>query len=409
MILRRYLIKEVATTTALVLGFLVVMLLGGRLIRYFGMAAEGGLDVGVLFTLIGYNLPYFLELIFPLSFFIGLMLVFGRLYADHEMAVMNASGISRGKVARLILPLVIVAFVVQCFITMAGKPWGVAKATNIWQEQSVLEVFDFITPKKFVSSGDYHLYVGEIGENREYLKDVIVIQMPKGQTPESMNDIANQNEDAAKKAEALAQSLPSEFVRVKDTLIYAKSATQVESDDGVVRLDLHQGRRYEVDAASKQYSQIGFERYRISLAAGKTNDLKPMKIEGWTSSELLANLNKTTPNPSSSEIHAELGYRFSLPWLIVIAAMLAPPLAQVRPRQGRWLKLIPAIFIFVANVLILISLKESIAKGKVGDWAYPVAVLLLVLFAFYMNHHDRVVARLRLSRQNARRDEGVGA
>lgn len=409
MILRRYLIKEVATTTALVLGFLVVMLLGGRLIRYFGMAAEGGLDVGVLFTLIGYNLPYFLELIFPLSFFIGLMLVFGRLYADHEMAVMNASGISRGKVARLILPLVIVAFVVQCFITMAGKPWGVAKATNIWQEQSVLEVFDFITPKKFVSSGDYHLYVGEIGENREYLKDVIVIQMPKGQTPDSMNDIANQNEDAAKKAEALAQSLPSEFVRAKDTLIYAKSATQVESDDGVVRLDLHQGRRYEVDAASKQYSQIGFERYRISLAAGKTNDLKPMKIEGWASSELLANLNKTTPNPSSSEIHAELGYRLSLPWLIVIAAMLAPPLAQVRPRQGRWLKLIPAIFIFVANVLILISLKESIAKGKVGDWAYPVVVVLLVLFAFYMNHHDGVVARLRLSRQNARRDEGVGA
>ena len=60
MILRRYVIREVATTTALVLGFLVVMLLGGRLIRYFGMAAEGGLDVGVLFLLIGYNLPSFL-------------------------------------------------------------------------------------------------------------------------------------------------------------------------------------------------------------------------------------------------------------------------------------------------------------------------------------------------------------
>lgn len=103
-------IREVATTTALVLGFLVVMLLGGRLIRYFGMAAEGGLDVGVLFTLIGYNLPYFLELIFPLSFFIGLMLVFGRLYADHEMAVLNASGISRGRVSRLLIPLVLAAF-----------------------------------------------------------------------------------------------------------------------------------------------------------------------------------------------------------------------------------------------------------------------------------------------------------
>ena len=68
MILRRYMMGQVAITTLLVLGFLTVMLLGGRLIRYFGIAAEGGLDVSVLFTLIGYNLPYFLELILPLSF-----------------------------------------------------------------------------------------------------------------------------------------------------------------------------------------------------------------------------------------------------------------------------------------------------------------------------------------------------
>ncbi|MDO4442097.1 MAG: LPS export ABC transporter permease LptF [Moraxella sp.] len=400
MILRHYMIREVATTTALVLGFLVVMLLGGRLIRYFGMAAEGGLDVGVLFTLIGYNLPYFLELIFPLSFFIGLMLVFGRLYADHEMAVLNASGISRGQVARLLVPLVAMAFLIHGAITIWGKPWGVAKATNIWQEQSALEVFDLITPKKFISSGDYHLYVGDIGENREYLKDVIVIQMAKNQSTDAtaLSDISHQDTDAAAKAEAAAKQIPTKLLSEKDSIIFAKSATQVESDDGVVRLDLHQGRRYEVDATSKKYSQVGFERYRISLVASKTDDLKPMKIEGWGTPELLANLNKPTPNPSSSEIHAELGYRLSLPWLIIIAAMLAPPLAQVRPRQGRWLKLIPAIFIFVANVLILISLKESIAKGKVGDWAYPAVLVMLFLVALYINYHERTMARLRLGR-----------
>ena len=175
MILRRYMNLQVATTTALVLGFLVVMLLGGRLIRYFGIAAEGGLNVNVLFTLIGYNLPYFLELILPLSFFIGLMLVLGRMYSDHEMAVLNGGGISRGALSRLLFPVVLLVFIVQCWITVVGKPWGVAKATNIWQEQSVIELFDMIRPKEFISSGDYHLYVGEVGENGEYLKDVIVI------------------------------------------------------------------------------------------------------------------------------------------------------------------------------------------------------------------------------------------
>ena len=57
MILRRYMTRQVASTTALVLGFLVVMMLGGRLIRYFGIAAEGSLDICLLVTIIGYNLP----------------------------------------------------------------------------------------------------------------------------------------------------------------------------------------------------------------------------------------------------------------------------------------------------------------------------------------------------------------
>lgn len=386
MILRRYMIREVATTTALVLGFLVVMLLGGRLIRYFGMAAEGGLDVGVLFLLIGYNLPSFLELIFPLSFFIGLMLVFGRLYVDHEMAVLSASGISRGRMARMLTPLVLMALVVQTAITVVAKPWGVARATNIWQEQSALEVFDFITPKKFVSSGDHHLYVGEIGENREYLKDVIVVQMNKNS--------AKSLPSSQKRADV--EQLLNQQIREQDTIIFAKSATQVKSDDGIMRLDLHQGRRYEVDATSKKYSQIGFETYRISLAAKKNDELRPMKIEGLSTSELLAKLNQDNKT-NQSEIRAELGYRLSLPWLILIAVLLAPPLAQVRPRQGRWFKLIPAMFIFVVNVLILISLKEAITKEKVGVWAYPMAVLVAVAFAWYLNHHEQLLARLRLN------------
>ena len=65
---------------------------GGRLIRYFGIAAEGRLDVGLLFAIIGYNLPTFLELILPLSFFVALMLVLGRMYVDHEMSVLFSSG-----------------------------------------------------------------------------------------------------------------------------------------------------------------------------------------------------------------------------------------------------------------------------------------------------------------------------
>ncbi|AWY19416.1 LPS export ABC transporter permease LptF [Moraxella bovis] len=414
-ILSRYMIRQVATTTALVLGFLVVMLLGGRLIRYFGMAAEGGLDVGVLWTLIGYNLPYFLELIFPLSFFIGLMLVFGRLYADHEMAVLNAGGVSRGMVSRWLIPLVLVVFVMQGFITLIGKPWGVAKATNIWQEQSVVEIFDLIRTKEFISSGDYHLYVGEVGDEREFLKDVIVIQM-NGNKTSPTDDTQDDNQTNQSQSLLDTSKIPEKLLSDKDTIILAKSATQVPtaSHDGSVVLDLHEGRRYEVDTASRQYNQVGFGRYRIHLTGKSDSQGRPMKIEGIATGELLSvrgvqgeiTLKNSTFSPQ--QVRAELGYRLSLPFLMIIAVLLATPLATVRPRQGRWLKLIPAIFVFVANVLILISLKESIAKGKIGVYIYPVALVLFIAFALYLNYHDRIMAQLRrnrISRQGHQQSE----
>lgn len=374
MILRRYLTSQVATTTALVLGFLVVMLLGGRLIRYFGMAAEGGLDVGVLFSLIGYNLPYFLELILPLSFFIGLMLTFGRMYSDHEMAIINGSGIGRGKLARLLIPLVLILIIIEGWITLVAKPWGMERASNIFQEQSVDKLFEMIRPKSFISSGDYHLYVGKLGVEQELLEDVILVQMPKSKSGEMT---------PAKQG---------------DTLIFAKSASQVPSDDGAITLDLHQGRRYEVSTDSRRYSQIGFERYRITLSAQAKDENAPMRIEGVSTPQLLELLAGVGHRPNLNEVKAELGYRLSLPWLMLLAIMLAVPLSQVRPRQGRWLKLIPAIFLFVANVLILISLKESITKGKISALSYPLAVVVLLIFALYLNYHQHLMARVRLKR-----------
>ncbi|UTO04353.1 LPS export ABC transporter permease LptF [Moraxella sp. FZLJ2107] len=396
MILRRYLTNQVAITTALVVGFLVVMLLGGRLIRYFGMAAEGGLDVGVLFSLIGYNLPFFLELILPLSFFIALMLVFGRMYSDHEMAVINSSGISRGRLARMLSMLVIVMMLIEAAITLFAKPWGMERATNIWTEQSMTQVFDIIQPKQFISSGDYHLYVNEIGARRESLHDVIVVQMPKDKTSAPIAHQELQGDDAA-----ALQNIPENYKSQYDSLIFARSATQVASSDGSIQLDLHQGRRYEVDPLTRRYSQIGFERYRITIATGALPDTEAMRIEGIATPSLIGMITGDISRENVNEAYAELGYRLSLPWMMLLAVMIATPLSYVRPRQGRWLKLVPALFIYIACVMVIISLKDTVSKGKISVAIYPVAIVLMFAFALYLNYHERLMARMRLSRHTS--------
>ncbi|WP_368039488.1 LPS export ABC transporter permease LptF [Psychrobacter sp. DAB_AL32B] len=411
-ILRRYMTQQVASTTALVLGFLVVMMLGGRLIRYFGIAAEGNLDISLLFTIIGYNLPYFLELILPLAFFIALMLVFGRLYVDQEMAVINASGVSRGRLGRLMTPLILALFVGEAALSIVGKPWGVRSSESVWQQQALTSAFDLIRPNQFISSGNYHLYVGSLSDDKKQLQDVILIQSEpakKGSTSKNAAtnkstavDVKN-NIDPETAEQLNIPELPKALINnsniSKDTITLAKRAEQVETgNSGVTQLDLFQGRRYEVGAGSLKYNQVGFDRYRITLTEPSEAVITEDNIETQAIGPLWQAATGSSQVGSNNAMRAaqgELGYRLALPWLMIIAPMLAVPLAQVRPRQGRWLRLFPSILLFVSCALGIISLKNAVGKGSVSVWAYVWLILGFMALALYMNWGSRVQHRLR--------------
>lgn len=409
MILRRYMTNQVASTTALVLGFLVVMMLGGRLIRYFGIAAEGNLDISLLFSIIGYNLPYFLELILPLAFFIGLMLVFGRLYVDQEMAVINASGVSRGKLARLMTPLILALFVGEAALSVVAKPWGVRSSETIWQQQALTSAFDLIRPNEFISSGNYHLYVGSLSDDKKQLQNVVLIQTketPKDEAPLSSDDVELARQLASTEMpQALTATIDNSNQAItKDTITLAKRAEQVDNGaSGVTQLDLFQGRRYEVGAGSLKYNQIGFDRYRITLTESSKEIVTEDNIETqafiplWQAATGSASVNSTSAMRAAQ---GELGYRFALPWLMIIAPMLAVPLSQVRPRQGRWLRLFPSVLLFVSCALGIISLKNAVSQGSISVWGYAWLVLGFMALALYMNWSSRIQHRLRVRRED---------
>ena len=374
MILRRYMTQQVAANTAIVLLFLMALMLGGRLIRYFGIAAEGRLDVGLLFAIIGYNIPTFLELILPLSFFIALMLVLGRMYVEQEMSVLFASGISRGRLTRLMIPLITGLFVFQMGISLWAKPWGLSNSEHIWQTQSLGSLLDLVRPKTFISSGNYHLYVDEFDKEKRELKNIYVVQQ---------------------------QTDKSGKIAKNDVIITATRAYQVPSKDtdSSMQLDLFQGRRYELGTNNAKYNQASFEKYRITLEKPASEKITETNVETQTTAKLLANTQKP-------EVKAELGYRFTMPWLIIIAAMLATPLAQVRPRQGRWLRLLPSVLIFASCAISIISLRTAIGKERISEYAYIWLIVGFIAFALLLNWQSRVVHRVRYRRHSRQLSAG---
>ena len=339
LIIRRYLVKQVVSTSLVVVSLLTLIMMGGRLIKYFGVAAQGRLDASILFSIIGYRLPEFLTLILPLGFFIALMLVFGRLYVDHEMAIFNSSGISRNKLGRLLVPMTVVFLAVQSFLMLWAAPWGLRQFEELTSAQAVRTGFDLVRPKEFVSSGAYTIYASDLSEDRKNLKDIFFYQ----------------------KADREGQP---------DVVILAKEATRIEMpNDSANVVDLTEGRRYEIFANSPKYTHIEFQSYRLRLENNKEAKFESTEVEALPTSTLWQ-------NRDDAVVSSELWWRVYVPFAMVVALILSLALSEVSPRQGRYLKLFPALLIFASLIVVLMAIKTRISKEELGAWAYPVALFL---------------------------------
>jgi lipopolysaccharide export system permease protein len=76
-----------------------------------------------------------------------------------------------------------------------------------------------------------------------------------------------------------------------------------------------------------------------------------------------------------------------LPILVFIVTLMAVPLARVNPRQGRFLKLLPAILLYMAYLTILIAARGALEKGKIpmglGLWWVHALFLSIGLALLY--------------------------
>lgn len=365
MIIRRYLVKQVVSTSLVVIALLTLIMMGGRLIKYFGVAAQGRLDVSILFSIVGYRLPEFLTLILPLGFFIGLVLVFGRLYVDHEMAVLNGSGVSRHRLGRLLIPLTVVFLAVQFVLMIWMSPWGLRQFEELTTNQAVRTGFDLVRPKEFISSGPYTIYAGDLSEDRRNLKDVFFYQR------------------AAKPDKP-------------DVMILAKEATRVEvANETASIVDLVEGRRYEFFPGKPKYTQAEFQSYRLRLESDTEAKFESAEVEALPISKLWS-------NRADPVVASELGWRIFVPFSIVVALALAVALSEVSPRQGRYLKLFPALLIFASLIVALMAVKTRVSKDEMGIGAYPLVLVVYGVAAALFSRKQKLAPKIKKRIQQVR-------
>jgi lipopolysaccharide export system permease protein len=123
-ILDRYVSREVVTPFALGVLLLTFALVTGRLLRLTEMVVNHGVSLGDVASLIGFIMPAFLELTFPMAVLLGVLMGFGRMSGDRELIAARACGVS---LYRLAVPVMLVAFVVYAissWFAFVVRPWA---------------------------------------------------------------------------------------------------------------------------------------------------------------------------------------------------------------------------------------------------------------------------------------------
>lgn len=327
MIIFRYLSKEILISTFAVCISLLLIFLSQRFAHLLAEATAGKYAVDVLFEMIGYRTPGFIPIILPLGFYFAILLAYGRLYMESEMVVLFACGVSqRQLLAITMVPAFIIAMLVALF-TFWLAPEGIRKYSQILEEQRNRSEFDMLNAGRFqsMSQGQTITYVQEITDNHKNLKDVFIARDSESKTA--------------------------------PTILLARHAEQQE------HAEYHQ--RYMVLNDGYQYEgQPGTANFRVTHFSSYGQYMPPVVLAGDYANEADA---KTTAELWSSNdlvLRTTLQWRLALPVMVFVIAFLAIPFSKTNPRQGRYLKMLPAILVFVFYFIFLTSVREMMAQGK---------------------------------------------
>jgi lipopolysaccharide export system permease protein len=326
MILFRYLIKEVSQATAAVTVILLLIVTSGRLAKYLAQSSSGHLSSDVVFWVILFRIPDFLPLILPLGFFIGVLLAYGRLYVDNEMIVMNACGTGKKRLVTITaIPAVLMSMLVA-YLTLFGAPASLNKVQSILQNPANTNSLAILQEGKFqeTSDGQRVIYAEKFDPESDAVNDVWMVEHRRDGSVVVIRADSGRIIDNA--------NLGGQYLTLANGAVY----------DGFV------GQRDYQITEFTSYAQKVVERRRV----------EKLQLEG--------DAKTTRALFMSSELGdiAALHWRFSLPVVVLVVALLALALSKTNQRSGRYIKMLPAVLIYLLYIVAITGVRNKIEMGS---------------------------------------------
>ena len=325
-IIDKYIIKELLAAFFAVIFVLLLIVLSTEVVHLLKWVSQGVIPLSAFLSYFINSMFEFGVILIPLSLLMGILLAFGRLYHDSEMAAIMSAGIGPMQWYR---PLMVVAVPVTLILLML-----------------LLFVQPIISYQRELIKADMRsqvevdkLIVGQF--NRSSKGDGVLFL-------ESEDERSHQIENVF-------------FQQHRDNQSYVDLATRTSSyfdGSGQRYMMMHDGTHYIGNAGDADFKIIKYEDYGIHISKKQVKARRTEKTK--TLSELWVS---TEPKDK-----AELQWRITIPLATIIVAFMALPLSRTDPRSGRYAKLAVALVFYLIYSNLLGVGKTWILQEKVPVW-----------------------------------------
>ncbi|MDF7667554.1 LPS export ABC transporter permease LptF [Orbaceae bacterium ESL0727] len=358
MIIRRYLIKETLKTQSAILFVLLLIFFSQKLIRILSSAIEGDIPNDLIVSLLVLGMSNMIDLILPLSLFLGILVTFGRLYSDSEMVAMYACGIKKNIIYQVIGFLCVMTCLLTIINSIWFGPWSNLHQNQLVENAKLNPSLAGLLAGQFQQTPDGNsvIYIGNVDKNT--INNVFIAQInPKN------------------------QQRPSIILADKGEIGHDHAGNQI--------IALEDANRYEGTALLKDFRISSFHHY-LGIIKPKeitaNDEQEKTDVQQLSFSKLLQ---AGTPKAS-----AEFYWRLTIIISVPLMAFLVIPLSVSNSRQGRLAQILPALLLYLIYFLLASSIKANAGKGRLDPalWFYLINGCYFVI-AIILNCWDSLFMR----------------
>ena len=343
-ILSKSLNIEVLKSTAGVLLIFFFLVVSSRFVGYFEQASEGLIDPNLIYKIVILRFPDFITLLLPLSFFLGVVITMSRLYSDREIYGFFTGGLSEIDFLKYLLPQSLLFFFLTLLLSIYVAPYTKELSKEMISLDSLQEQFESIKPNQVFPLKNNEGFVF-IKDKQESVFDEVVLYIS--------------NEDYSS-------------IVVADQLSY-------DDLNSIMNLNFKNGSMYQGLFEEGSSVVSTFKNLKIPVSTEENS------VTGLSFARLF--------DYSTRSTKSQMQWNISIPITIFILLIIGINLSKVEPRQGRLSVLLPAIFVYILYLSLLILARESFDNNSAITqnyiWFVHFIFLIFSIFGLYKSSFNK--------------------